>query len=105
MDEYAWPTDPEASAADTVQESWAATVAALPAGARITGEVIGRRPFGVFIRIDGVPNAIALAEITAMPHGMDLPALGAFVSGEVLWHADHNYQVKVRLDEWRAANE
>ncbi|MFF9816672.1 hypothetical protein [Streptomyces sp. NPDC014006] len=105
MDEYAWPTGPEVPAADLVRESWEATVAALPVEARITGEVIGRQRFGVFIRMDGVPNAVALAEITAMPRGMDLPALGAFVSGEVIWHAAHNHQVKVRLDEWRAADE
>ncbi|MFF4843699.1 S1 domain-containing protein [Streptomyces collinus] len=105
MDEYAWPSGPEVPAADLVRERWEATVAALPVEARITGEVIGRRPFGVFIRIDGVPNAIALAEITAMPLGMDLPALGAFVSGEVIWHVAHNHQVKIRLDEWRAADE
>ncbi|MFE0508639.1 hypothetical protein [Streptomyces sp. NPDC058964] len=105
MDEYVWPTGPEVPAADLVQESWEATVAAVPVGARITGEVIGRQRFGVFIRIDGVPNAIALAEITAMPLGMDLPALGAFVRGEVIWHAAHNHQVKVRLDEWLAADE
>ena len=101
MDEYAWPIGPEVPAAALVRESWEATVAALPVEARITGEVFGRQPFGVFIRIDDVPNAIALAEITAMPRGMDLPALGALVSGEVLWHADHNHQLKVRLDEWR----
>ncbi|MFJ8362757.1 hypothetical protein [Streptomyces sp. NPDC093984] len=105
MDEYDWPTGSEAPAAEAVQSSWAVTVSALPVGTRITGEVIGRQRFGVFIRIDGVANAIALAEITAMPHGTDLPALGAFVSGEVLWHAAHNYQVKVRLDEWVAADE
>jgi hypothetical protein len=104
MDEYAWPTGPEVSAADVVLESWAATVAALPVGKRITGEIIGRQPFGVFIRMDGVPDAIALAEITAMPHGMDLPSLGACVRGEVFWHA-HNHQVRVRLDEWLAADE
>ncbi|MFH9893829.1 hypothetical protein ACH4OQ_33995 [Streptomyces luteogriseus] len=104
MDEYAWPTGPEVPASDLVRDSWEATVAALPVEARITGEVIGRQPFGVFIRIDGVPNAIALAEITAMPRGMNLPALGALVSGEVLWHAAHNHQVKVRLDE-RQAND
>ncbi|MEV6293699.1 hypothetical protein AB0M41_25390 [Streptomyces sp. NPDC051896] len=52
-----------------------------------------------------MPNAIALAEITAVPLGMDLPALGAFVGGEVIWHAAHNHQVKVRLDEWPAADE
>jgi hypothetical protein len=103
MDEYAWPTGPECR-----PRTWCgreATVAALPVEARITGEVIGRQRFGVFIGIDGVPNAVALAEITAMPHGMDLPALGAIVSGEVLWHATHNHQVKVRLDEWLLAEE
>ncbi|MEV5170469.1 hypothetical protein AB0L10_05090 [Streptomyces flaveolus] len=105
MDEYAWPTGPEAPAAEAVWSNWAATVAALPVGTRITGVLIGRQRFGVFIRIDGLPNAVALAEITAMPHGMDLPALGAFVSGEVIWHATHNHQVKVRLDEWLATDE
>ncbi|MFG2439031.1 hypothetical protein [Streptomyces sp. NPDC048508] len=49
--------------------------------------------------------AIALAEVTAMPLGMGLPALGAFVSGEVVWHVAHNHQVKVRLDEWLAVDE
>jgi hypothetical protein len=105
MDEYAWPTGPDVPASDEVRRSWAATVAALPVGTRITGEVIGRQPFGVFIRIDGVPDAVALAEITAMPQWMNLPGLGALVSGEVLWHATHNHQVRVRLDEWRAAGE
>ncbi|AZP23296.1 hypothetical protein EJC51_17715 [Streptomyces aquilus] len=65
---------------------------------------MGRQPFGVFIRIEGVPNAVALAEITAMPLGMELPALGASVEGEVFWHA-HNHQVRVRLDEWRTSAE
>ncbi|WP_051715932.1 hypothetical protein [Streptomyces sp. NRRL S-475] len=101
MDEYAWPTGLEAPAAEEGRRSWAATVEALPVGSRITGEVIGRQPFGVFLRIEGVPDAIGLAEITAMSRGMDLPALGSVVSGEVLWHAAHNHQVKVLLDEWR----
>lgn len=92
-------------AAEEMGRSWAATVAALPVGSRITGEVIGRQPFGVFLRIEGVPDAVALAEITAMPLGMSLPALGAFVRGQVLWHTDHNHQVKVRLDEWLATDE
>jgi hypothetical protein len=100
MDEYALPTGPDLPTAELVIQSWAATVAALPPGTHITGEVIGRRPFGVFIRVDGVPEAVALAEITAMPYGMELPALGAFVEGQVFWHA-HNHQVRVRLDEWR----
>ncbi|WP_206062036.1 hypothetical protein, partial [Nonomuraea basaltis] len=40
---------------------------------------------------------ISLAEITAMPAGFDLPGMGAEVVGEVIWHAEHNHQVKIRL--------
>ncbi|MEV7691108.1 hypothetical protein [Streptomyces bungoensis] len=105
MDEYPWSSGPEVPAADLVRKSWDATVAALPVEARITGEVIGRQRFRVFIRIDGVPYAIALAEVTAMPLGMDLPDLGASVSAKAIGHAVHNHQVRVRLDEWRAAHE
>ncbi|GAA4077528.1 hypothetical protein [Streptomyces shaanxiensis] len=104
MDEYAWPAGPDLPDADAVIGSWAATIAALPVGTHITGEVIGRLPFGVFLRIEGVPNAVALAEISAMPLGMELPALGASVEGEVFWHG-HNHQVRVRLDEWRTSAE
>ncbi|MET7438834.1 hypothetical protein ACFYQQ_09740 [Streptomyces sp. NPDC005496] len=46
-----------------------------------------------------MPDAVDLAEITAMPHSMELPALGATVSGEEIGHTDHNRQVKIRLDE------
>ncbi|GGJ36914.1 hypothetical protein GCM10010121_055110 [Streptomyces brasiliensis] len=44
-----------------------------------------------------VPNAVALAEITAMPRGTELPAMGAHVVGEVIDHAHRNHLVKVRL--------
>lgn len=104
MDEYAWPSGADLPTADVVLGNWAATVEALPVGAHVTGEVIGRRPFGVFIRIDGVPHAVALAEISGMPLGMELPALGASVEGEVFWHS-RNHQVRVRLDEWRTSAE
>jgi ribosomal protein S1 len=105
MDEYAWPTGPEVPAAEDRQRSWEATVAALPVGHRMTGKVVGRQRFGVFLLMEDAPDAMALAEITAMPLGMDLPAIGALVRGQVLWHAEHNHQVKVRLDEWRATGE
>ncbi|WEO95320.1 hypothetical protein A6P39_015515 [Streptomyces sp. FXJ1.172] len=98
MDEYAWPSVAKVPA-EMRHERWAATVAALPLGASIAGEVIGRQPFGVFIRVDGVPEAMALAEITAMPQGIDLPALGARVIGEIIGNTEHNHQVRVRLQE------
>lgn len=87
------------SASDAIDRSWPATVSALPLGSHISGRFIGRQPFGVFLLLDGVPDAVDLAEITAMPHSMELPALGATVSGEEIGHTDHNRQVKIRLDE------
>ncbi|MFJ9819286.1 hypothetical protein ACIRU3_29320 [Streptomyces sp. NPDC101151] len=98
MDEYVTPTGPEVPARDMVLWNWAATVDALPVGTRITGKVVSRQPFGIFIRIQGVPDALGLAEITAMPLGMKLPALGATVTGVVHW-LDPRNQVRVRLDE------
>lgn len=72
----------------------------MPLGSHVSGRVIGRQPFGVFLLLDGVPNAVGLAEITAMPHHLELPSMGDTVAGEVIWHANHNRQVKIRLDEW-----
>ncbi len=87
--------------AEETRRSWKATVSALPVGARVSGRVIGRQPFGVFLLFDGVPNAVGLAEIAGMPCGVELPALGAVVVGEVVWHAGHNCQVRIKLDEPR----
>ncbi|MFD7813347.1 hypothetical protein ACFV6E_10435 [Streptomyces sp. NPDC059785] len=98
--EYAWPSGPDMPTPEAMRRSWAATARALPVGARVAGVVVGRQPFGVFILIEDVPNAVGLAEITAMPHGMKLPALGTRVEGEVFWHS-HHLQVRIRLDEWR----
>lgn len=79
---------------------WAETVRLLPVGTRITGEVTVSVRFGVFLSIDGHPDAVGLAEIGGKPRCMELPAVGERVSGEVLWHTDHNHQVKIVLDEW-----
>jgi hypothetical protein len=35
-----------------------------------------------------------------MPHDLELPAVGAAVAGVVIWHADHNHQLKIKMDEW-----
>lgn len=100
MPEFSWPDRSEVPAPDAIEQSWPATVSALPRGSHVSGRVIGRQPFGVFLLLDDVPNAIGLAEITAMPHQMELPVVGSTVTGEVIWLADHNRQVKLRLDEW-----
>jgi ribosomal protein S1 len=99
MSEYSWPADGLAAGA-RAREAWDATCQALPVGTPVTGEVSGRQPFGVFLTIDGVPDATGLAEITTMPREAVLPQVGARVRGKVLWHAGHNHQVKIKLDEW-----
>ncbi|WP_018585009.1 hypothetical protein [Salinispora arenicola] len=54
MTEYPWP-NPRDDDPDRLRRAWPATVQALPRGARLTGTVIARKPFSVFIRIDGMP--------------------------------------------------
>jgi hypothetical protein len=100
MPEFSWPDRSLVPASDVIRQSWPTTVSALPLGSHVSGRVIGRQPFGVFLLLDGGPNAVGLAEITAMPHDTELPVLGTTVAGEVIWHMDHNCQVKIRLDEW-----
>jgi len=102
MSEYTWPARAGVPAQEDAHRDWPATVTALPIGVPVSGEDIGRQPFGVFVQIDGIPNAVGLAEITAMPREMDLPLVGAVITGRVIWHADHNRQVKLRLDEWQS---
>jgi hypothetical protein len=71
---------------------------ALPIGSPLTGQVIGRQPFGVFLTIDCDPDAVGLAEIITMPREAALPQIGERVHGEVIDHADHNCQVRIRLE-------
>jgi ribosomal protein S1 len=99
MDGYSWPEDGQWLAART-HRTWDETVAAFPVGTPITGEVIGRQRFGVFIRVDGATCAVGLAEITTMPRDAELPAMGTHIAGEVSSHAEHNHQVMVRLNSW-----
>jgi hypothetical protein len=97
MSDYSWPADgPEAGA--RAQAAWAATRQALPIGTPMTGEIVGRQRFGVFLAIDGIPDAVGLAEIITMPRDAVLPQVGARVRGEVIGHADHNCQVRIKLD-------
>ncbi|MEU4411298.1 hypothetical protein AB0F88_42915 [Streptosporangium sp. NPDC023963] len=98
MTEYSWPDD-GAEIGRRAQAAWSATCRALPIGTQVTGTVTSRQPFGVFLRIDGTPEAIGLAESIAMPPDFELPRLGAFVTGEVISHTEHNHQVRTRLTE------
>ncbi|GAA1633245.1 hypothetical protein GCM10009733_032740 [Nonomuraea maheshkhaliensis] len=99
MDEYVWPhIGPEA--AEKIQEAWPVTCQMLPVGKRITATVIGRQPFGIFVRMHGVPDAVGLAEVVGMPRDFELPQLGAQVEGHVADHVERNHQVRITLDGW-----
>lgn len=93
--EYPWP-NPRDENLHRLRAAWPATVQALPRGARVTGTVIARKPFGVFIRIDGMPDALGYAESTAIARDV-VPPIGTTVTGEVTWHADHLQEVELRL--------
>ncbi|WP_460068847.1 S1 RNA-binding domain-containing protein [Streptomyces sp. YKOK-I1] len=100
MREYSWPSENGWCQATAADLTWPETVRSLPVGTPIAGEVVGRQPFGVFLSIDGHPEALGLARIDRMPRCMDLPAVGNLVSGEVVWHAEHQHQVGIMLREW-----
>ncbi|MET9700774.1 hypothetical protein ABZY31_28210 [Streptomyces sp. NPDC006529] len=102
MNEYSWPGD-GINVGARAQAAWPAMCAALPVGTPVTGEVIGRQPFGVFLRLDGVQDAIGLVEITTMPRDAELPQVGTHVSGEVLRHAKHNHQLRIAFTGRRPA--
>ncbi|MFE2153495.1 S1 RNA-binding domain-containing protein [Streptomyces lavendulae] len=99
MSEYSWPGEDGRPVPD-VAAAWPATVGGLPVATRVTGEVIGRQRFGVFLALDGHPGAMGLARIDRMPPCMELPPVGRRVSGEVVWHSDREHQVGVMLAEW-----
>lgn len=84
------------SRADRARRSWPDTVAALPTGATVSGRVIARMPFGVFLDLDGHPDALGFVEITGFPAGRELPAVGSAIEGVVVDHAAHNHQVRLR---------
>jgi hypothetical protein len=105
MTEYTWPGAAGDPTPGDIRHAWPVTVSALPIGTPVTGKVIGRQPFGIFVRIDGVPDAIGLAEILFTPPETILPPLGSQISGRVVAHAEHNCQVKIRLSEWGETDE
>jgi ribosomal protein S1 len=61
VSDYSWPADGE-RLAKRARQTWAEAIEALPIGSAVSGEVVGRQPFGVFIGIDQAPGAIGLAE-------------------------------------------
>ncbi len=77
------------------QEEWDALAAAYPPGTPVSGEVVSQALFGVFVRLDQVPEVTALLEIVhfsllvADPRHRiefpgDYPTVGARIEAKVL---------------------
>ena len=81
--------------AERARRSWFDTIAVLPVGAKARGRVIARMPFGVFLSIDGHPDAIGLIETPALPRDADLPDAGTVMDVMVMSHSAHNWQLRL----------
>ncbi|WP_241825189.1 hypothetical protein [Micromonospora sp. CB01531] len=88
--------------AERAKRSWPAIKSALPVGARVRVRVLAAMTFGVFVEIDGQPDALGLLEITALPRGSELPTVGVYFDAVVADHAAHNWQVRLRPAEVEA---
>jgi ribosomal protein S1 len=55
------------------QEEWNALMAAYPPGTAVSGEVVRREVFGVFVRLDALPEVVALLEIIHFRLRVDEP--------------------------------
>ncbi|MEU7715320.1 hypothetical protein AB0B03_25665 [Micromonospora chalcea] len=88
--------------AERARRSWRAIKAALPVGEQVRVRVLAAMPFGVFVEIDGQPDALGLLEITAIPRGGELPAVGVYFDAVVADHTAHNWQVRLRPAEVEA---
>ncbi|WP_233607727.1 MULTISPECIES: hypothetical protein [Micromonospora] len=88
--------------AERARRSWLAIKSALTVGERVRVQVLAAMPFGVFVEIDGQPDALGLLEITALPRGSELPTAGDYFDAVVVDHAAHNWQVRLRPAELEA---
>lgn len=73
-----------------------------PVGSKTHGVVRIRRPFGVFIELDGAPEVIGFLDIASYnpnPPVLDLPEVGARVSVEVAFHDEQKRQIRVRVGQ------
>jgi ribosomal protein S1 len=77
------------------QEEWDALITAYPPGTPVSGEVVSRQVFGVFVRIDQFPEVTALLEIVhfgllvadpqhRIQFPADYPAVGIRIKARVL---------------------
>ncbi|MEV8043990.1 hypothetical protein ACF06D_18380 [Streptomyces griseoluteus] len=85
-----------------MEDEWEDAKLRHPVGSKTHGVVRMRRPFGVFIELDGSPEVIGFLDIASYnpdPPVLDLPEVGASVSAEVAFHDEQKRQIRVRVGE------
>ncbi|MFD6678445.1 hypothetical protein [Micromonospora parva] len=85
------------------RRSWPAIKLTLPVGDRIRVRVLAAMSFGVFVEIDGQPEALGLLEISALPRGSELPTVDVYLDAAVVEPAAHNRQVRLWPTELESA--
>ncbi|MFE0590231.1 hypothetical protein [Micromonospora echinospora] len=88
--------------AERAKRSWSEIKSVLACGRTSSGAVLAAMPFGVFVEIDGQPDALGLVEITTLPQDSELPAVGVYLNVVVADHAAYNWQVRPRPAEVEA---
>jgi ribosomal protein S1 len=79
------------------------TTDSLPVGATVNGVVVDKRPFGVFLSLDGHPGVRAIVEINNYrPRGQavasdELPTVDSRLEAVVVDHVAFNRQVRLRV--------
>ena len=96
-DDYQWPEDGD-DLARRARATWNETVSRLSIGDRITGTVVGRQHFGVFLTVNEVVGAMAEAEIVNIPNDMELPRISESVTGKVIGFDGERCQIFVTID-------
>ncbi|GHF30439.1 RNA-binding protein [Streptomyces morookaense] len=85
------------------ETTWTEAKEAFPIGSSVQGEVLTNRSFGFFVKLPGNPDAVAVVDaISYIPHGVPVdaalwPKPGQKISAEVVDHAEHNRQIKLRV--------
>ncbi|MEV0279998.1 hypothetical protein AB0I22_26900 [Streptomyces sp. NPDC050610] len=84
--------------------TWRIAKENFPIGIRVCGAVKEKRPFGFFLDIPEAPGTVAVVDaISYLPHGSPVPpeewpAPGDSIEAKVVAHAEHNRQIKLRVE-------
>ncbi|MEU6805183.1 hypothetical protein [Streptomyces neyagawaensis] len=83
--------------------TWSEAKAAYPVGARLRGTVQVKRPFGLFLKVEDVPETVVFLDIgsynpdDAQDSPPSLPEPGDTVEGVVVRHVDRDRQLRIRV--------